>query len=55
MKITVPTAKNVLSLLGITAAASEIAAGILKNKIHGCANATLIVSNEGINNISKLL
>ena len=34
MKVAVPLAKNVLSLLGITAAASALDAGIQK-KIHG--------------------
>ena len=53
MKIAVPSAKNILALLGITAAALEIAAGILKNKIHGSGNATLIVSNEEMNDIIK--
>ena len=53
MKIAVPSAKNVLVLLGITAAALEIDAGILKNKIHGFGNATLIISNEEMNDIIK--
>ena len=53
MKIAVLSAKNVLALLGITAAALKIDAGILKNKIHGSGNATLIVSNEEMNDIIK--
>ena len=55
MKIAVPSAKNILALLGITAAALEIAAGILKSKIHGSGNESLIVSNEEINDIIKLI
>ena len=42
MKVAVPLAKNILALLGITAAASAIDAGIPK-KIHGSGTATLII------------
>ena len=45
MKVAIPSAKNVLALLGITAAASAIDAGIQK-KIHGSGTITLIISNE---------
>ena len=44
MKVAVPLAKNILTLLGITAAAAAIDAGIQK-KIHGSGTATLIISN----------
>ena len=52
MKVAVPLAKNVLALLGITAAASAIDAGI-QMKIHGSGTTTLIISNEEMNNIMK--
>ena len=54
MKIAVPLAKNVLAPLGITAAAFAIDAGIQK-KIHGSGNATLIISNEEMNDITKIV
>ena len=54
MKIAIPLAKNVLAPLGITAAASAIDAGIQK-KIHGSGNATLIISNEEMNDIMKII
>ena len=54
MKIAVPLAKNVLAPLGITAAASAIDAGIQK-KIHGSGNATLIIPNEEMNDIMKII
>ena len=54
MKVAVPLAKNVLALLGITAAASAIDAGI-QMKIHGSGTTTLIISNEEMNNIMKSL
>ena len=50
MKLAVPLAKNILPLLGITAAASAIDAGIPK-KIHDSGTATLIISNEETNDI----
>ena len=40
--------KNNLTLLGITAAASAIEAGIKKN-IHGSRTTTLIISNKEMN------
>ena len=56
MKIAVPFAKNVLALLGITAAASTLDAGIQKKKkIHGSGNAILIISNEEMNDIMKIV
>ena len=54
MKRAVPLAKNVLALLGITAAASALDAGIQK-KIHGSGNTTLIISNEEMNDITKIV
>ena len=54
MKIAVPLAKNVLAPLGIAAAASATDAGI-KKKIHGSGNATLIISNEEMNDITNKL
>ena len=54
MKIAIPLAKNVLAPLGITAAASAIDAGIQK-KIHGSGTTTLIISNEEMNDIMKIV
>ena len=54
MKIAVPLAKNVLAPLGITAAASALDAGIQK-KIHGSGTTTLIISNEEMNDIIKIV
>ena len=46
--------KNILALLGITAAALEIDAGIQK-KIHASGITTLLISNEVINYIIKIV
>ena len=54
MKVELPLAKNVLTTLGITAAASAIDAGIQK-KIHGSGTTTLIISNEEMNDIMKIV
>ena len=54
MKEAIPLAKNVLPPLGKRAAASAIDAGIQK-KIHGSGSTTLIISNEEMNNITKLV
>ena len=54
MKIAVPLAKNVLAPLGITAAASALDAGIQK-KVHGSGTTTLIISNEEMNDIMKIV
>ena len=54
MKAAIPLAKNVLAPLGITAAASAIDAGIQK-KIHGSGTTTLIISNEEMNDIMKIV
>ena len=50
MKIAVPLAKNIL----VTADASAIDAGIQK-KIHGSGTTTLIISNEEMNDIMKIV
>ena len=54
MKVEIPLAKNVLAPLGITAAASAIDAGNQK-KIHGSGTTTLIISNEEMNDIMKIV
>ena len=54
MKVAIPLAKNVLAPLGITAAASALDAGIQK-KIHGSGTTTLIISNEEMNDIIKIV
>ena len=54
MKVAIPLAKIVLALLGITAAASAIDAGIRK-KIHGSGITTLIVSDKEMNDIMKII
>ena len=56
MKVAIPLAKNVLAPLGITAAASAIDAGIQKKKkICGSGTTTLIISNEEMNDIMKIV
>ena len=54
MKVAAPSAKNVLAPLVITATASAIDAGIQK-KIHGSGTTTLIISNEEMNHIMKIV
>ena len=54
MKVAVPLAKKILAPLGTTAAASAIDAGIQK-KIHGSGTTTLIISNEEVNDIMKIV
>ena len=54
MKVAIPSAKNILAPLGITAAASAIDAGIQK-KIHGSGTTTLIISNEEMNDTMKIV
>ena len=49
-----PLAKSVLITLGLTAAASAADAGIHK-KILGSGNTTLIISNEEINDVIKIV
>ena len=54
MKVAAPLAKNILAPLGKTAAASAIDAGIQK-KIHGSGAITLIISNEEMSDILKIV
>ena len=54
MKVAVLLAKNIFVPLRIKAAASAIDAGIQK-KIHGSGTTTLIISNEEMNDIMKIL
>ena len=54
MKAAVPLAKRAFAPLGITAAASTIDAGIQK-KIYGSGTTTLIISNEEMNGIMKIV
>ena len=54
MKVAVPLAKNILVPLGITAAASAIDVGTQK-KIHGPGTTNLIISNEKVNDIMKIV
>ena len=53
-KVAVPIVKNILAPLGITAATSAIDAEIQK-KIHGSRTTTLIISNEEMNGIMKIV
>ena len=54
MKVAVPLAKNVLAPLGISAAMSAIN-GSIKKKILGSGVTTLIISNDEINDILKIV
>ena len=54
MKLAITLAKKVLAPLGIAAAASAIDAGIQK-KMHGSGTRTLIISNEEINGVMKIV
>ena len=54
MKVAMHLEKNVSASLEITAAASAIDVGIPK-KIHGSGTTTLIISNEEINGIMKIV
>ena len=54
MKVDVTLAKNILAPLEITAATSAIDAGIQK-KIHGSWTTTLIISNEEMNDVMKIV
>ena len=55
MKVEIPLAKNVLALLGITAAASAIDAGIQKKKKNGSGTTTLIIANDEMKDIMKIV
>ena len=54
MKVAAPLAQKVLASLGLTAAMSAIDAGSQK-KIHGSGATTLIISNEEMNDIIKII
>ena len=54
MKVAITLAKFILASLGITAAASEIDAGIQK-RIHRSGTTTVIISNEEMNDIMKIV
>ena len=54
MKVAVPLRKNILAPLGITAAASEIDAGI-QEEIHRSGTTTLIISNKEMNDMMKIV
>ena len=54
MKLAVPLAKIILAPLGLTADASAIDAGIQK-KMHDSGTTTLIISNEEMNDILKIV
>ena len=53
-KVTIPINKNVWVPLGITAAVSAINAGSQK-KIHGSGTTALIILNEEMNDIMKIV
>ena len=54
MKVAIPSTKNILAPLGTTAAVSAIDAGIQK-KIHGSSTTNLIISNEEMNDMIKIV
>ena len=54
MKVAMPLAKSVLAPLGLTAAMSAID-GSIKKKMHGSGNAKLIIENEDMNDIMKII
>ena len=54
MKVAVPLVKGILAPSGITAAASANDAGIQK-KIHGSETTTLVISNEKMNDVMKIV
>ena len=54
MKVAVPIAKKVLAPLGLAAAMSATDTGIQK-KVHGSGTTTLIISNEEVNDIMKMV
>ena len=54
IKVAVPSTKDILVPLGITATASGINAGTQK-KLHGSGKTTLIISNKEMNDIRKIV
>ena len=55
IKAAVSLAKNILAPLGITAPTSVTDAGIQKKMQHGSGTTTLIISNEEMNDIMKIV
>ena len=54
MKVAMPLAKNVLAPLGFTAAMSAID-GSIQKKMHGSGATTLVIANEDMNDIMKII
>ena len=54
MHVAMPWAKNVLALLGLTAAMSAID-GSIQKKFHGPGTTKLIIENEDVNDIMKII
>ena len=54
MKVAMPLAKNVLATLGLTAAMSAID-GSIKKKMLGSGTTSLIISNDEMNDIIKVV
>ena len=54
MKVAMPLAKHVLAPLGLSAAMSAID-GSIKKKMHGSGTTTLIISNDGMDDILKIV
>ena len=54
VKVAMPLAKNVLAPLGLTAAMSAID-GSIQKKMHGCGATKLIIENEDMNDIMKII
>ena len=54
IKHAVPLGKNILAPLGLTAAMSAIN-GTIQKKIHGSGATTLIISNEEMNDVMKIV
>ena len=55
MKAAIPLAKNILAPLGITGAASATGAGIEKKIFQNSGRTALIISNEEMNDIIKIV
>ena len=53
-KVAMPLAKNVLAPLGLTAAMSAVD-GSTQKKIHGSGTTKLIIENEDMNDIMKII
>ena len=54
MKVAMPLAKNVLAPLGLTTSMSAFH-GSIQKKIHGSGTTTLIIPNEDMNDIMKII